>query len=168
MIITAPAAGSGTQLERTGTGGSVQFRTTESTASGQGSVSRAQPTPFWENAYRLENSYRLEPQKKFLPDKVKGIISQVLQDALANKPYDPSKGAAQACELCEKIKAAVKQLDIPRYKTVTMVTIGQLKDEGIRVASRCLWNPAFDSFASYSFKNSSLFAVGIVYACYLE
>lgn len=163
MIITAPDSSS--QLERAGTGASVQFRATESsTASGQVSVSRAQPTP----SCTWENSYRLEPRTRFLPDKVEGIISQVLQDALANKPYDPSKCAIQACELCDKIKAAVKQLNFPRYKIVSMVTIGQLQDEGIRMASRCLWNPSFDSYASCSFKNSSLFAVGIVYVCYLE
>ena len=164
MIITAP--GSSTQLERSGTCGSQQLRNLMSSSSSAVSVrtaSRLPPTPCW------ENTYRLEPRSKFLPNKVSGIISQVLRDALANKSYDAKKCAALSCELCDKIKAAVKQLDLPRYKIVSMVTIGQLRDEkGLRIASRCLWNPAFDSYASCSFKNSSLFAVGTVHACYFE
>lgn len=57
---------------------------------------------------------------------------------------------------------------IPRYKIVVLVHIGQLCDQSMQISSRCLWDSTNDTFATYSFKNSSLFGVGTVYAVYYE
>lgn len=74
-----------------------------------------------------------------------------------------------ACELSEKIKDEVKQkMNLPRRKLVSFVTIGAQQGQGARVASRCVWNEKADCYASSSYKNSSLFAVGIVFAIFLE
>jgi hypothetical protein len=44
-----------------------------------------------------------------------------------------------------------------RYKIVVQTTVGQMKDQGIRIASRCLWDPTTDNCVSCSFGNVSLF-----------
>ncbi len=44
-------------------------------------------------------------------------------------------------------------LKYPRYKFVVQVVLGQNKRQGVRVASRCLWDVDNDSHASFSFKN---------------
>lgn len=66
------------------------------------------------------------------------------------------------------VKARVKDLMIPRYKIIVMISIGQLAEQNVRMASRCVWDAATDTFSSYAFKNSSLFAVANVYAVYFE
>lgn len=66
------------------------------------------------------------------------------------------------------VRARVKDLLIPRYKFVVLVHIGQLCDQSMQISSRCLWDSTNDTFATYSFKNSSLFGVGTVYAVYYE
>lgn len=55
-----------------------------------------------------------------------------------------------------------------RYKIVTTVTVGQIADQGVRVASRCLMDQETDNFASGSYKNTSLFGIATVYAFYYE
>lgn len=70
--------------------------------------------------------------------------------------------------LLQVVKARVKDLMIPRYKIIVMISIGQLAEQNVRMASRCLWDAASDTFSSYTFKNSSLFAVANVYAVYCE
>jgi len=55
-----------------------------------------------------------------------------------------------------------------RYKLVTTVTIGQIADQGVRVASRCLMDQETDQAASGSFTNETLFAVATVYGFYYE
>ena len=40
-----------------------------------------------------------------------------------------------------------------RYKIVVQTTVGQLRDQGVRVASRCLWDPTTDNYTSCSFSN---------------
>ena len=117
---------------------------------------------------RYTNTYQTEPTRKFFSGKVGEIIRRVLSESLENVTYKPVRCAQYACELSERIKELVKRLDIPRYKIVSFVSIGELSGQGVRVASRCAWNPKFDNYASASFKNRSLFAVGIVYALYLE
>ena len=74
-----------------------------------------------------------------------------------------------ACELSESIKDEVKQkLNLPRRKLVSFVTIGSLQGQGARIVSRCVWNEKADRYASSSYKNSTLFAVGMVFAVFLE
>jgi len=46
--------------------------------------------------------------------------------------------------------------------------VGQIADQGVRVASRCLMDQETDQFASGTFKNSSLFGVATVYGFYFE
>lgn len=45
------------------------------------------------------------------------------------------------------------EVKMPRYKLAVQVVIGELKGQGIRVASKCLWDPAYDDWASYNFTN---------------
>jgi len=42
-----------------------------------------------------------------------------------------------------------------RFKIVVQTTIGQMRDQGIRIASRCLWDPTTDNYASCSYTNVS-------------
>ena len=46
-------------------------------------------------------------------------------------------------------------MNVPRYKIIVQVTIGELKDQGIRVASRCLWDVSTDNYTSVSYTNVS-------------
>ena len=39
---------------------------------------------------------------------------------------------------------------MPRYKIGIKVIIGEMKGQGIKIASKCLWDPTFDNYASYS------------------
>ena len=57
---------------------------------------------------------------------------------------------------------------MPRYKIMIKVIIGEVKGQGFKVASKCLWDPSLDNFASYQFQNEKLFAVGIVFGTYYE
>lgn len=70
--------------------------------------------------------------------------------------------------LSQVIRARVKDLLIPRYKIVILVHIGERTGQSLQISSRCLWDTSTDTFASYSFKNSSLFGVATVYTVYYE
>ena len=49
-----------------------------------------------------------------------------------------------------------------------MVTIGEKKDQDVRFGSRCIWDTAWDNYASGYYENPHIYAVGQVYACYFE
>jgi len=76
--------------------------------------------------------------------------------------------------MCALIKDTVKEIqqqqqqqqqrdDVPRRRLVVHVMVGQDADQTVRFASRCLWNADDDSMASATYRNNSLFAVGVVY-----
>ncbi len=115
-----------------------------------------------------ENTYQLEPKKKFQSDKVKAIIDDVLESHLKDEKYDPKASTQTSLTLSEIIKSRVKDLEYESYKIVCMVTIGQLKDMGLRMGSRCCWDPNWDSFASGNFTNKTLYAVATVWGVYYE
>ena len=48
---------------------------------------------------------------------------------------------------------SIKAQNIPRYKIVVQVALGEMREQGVRVASRCLWDPVTDNHASAAFTN---------------
>ena len=55
-----------------------------------------------------------------------------------------------------------------RYKIIVQVTIGELRDQGVRVASRSLWDTNTDNYASASFQNQSLWCSCMVFGVYQD
>lgn len=115
-----------------------------------------------------ENTYKLEPESKFETDKVKKIIDSVLELQLKEETYDPKSCKQMVLTLSEIIKSRVKELNYYSYKIVCVVSIGELKDQGFRMGSRCCWDSKWDNFATGSYKNKSLFAIGSVWGVYFE
>jgi hypothetical protein len=59
-------------------------------------------------------------------------------------------------------------MDFPRYKIISNVIIGQCKDQGLETASRAVWDAKNDNFSYVVYKNTSLFAIGLVHGVYFE
>jgi len=76
-------------------------------------------------------------------------------------------------DMCSVIKDKVKELQpqdddddvsaTSRRKLVVHVIVGQDVQQSVRFASRCLWNVDEDCQASETYRNNSLFAVGVVF-----
>ncbi|KAM4728326.1 dynein light chain Tctex-type 5-B-like isoform 2-T3 [Anableps anableps] len=114
------------------------------------------------------NTYQLGPLKQFPVSAVSHILKEEINNNLHDEKYDVQHCRHLTLMLCEEIRNRVKELLIPRFKTVVLVHIGQLNGQGMQISSRCLWDPSFDTFTSYSFKNSSLFCSATVYGVYFE
>lgn len=141
-------------------------------------------------------TFRLEPEEdeRFYPSKAKAIAEQVMQEELHGMEYDEEESKNWGLNISDKVRELVQgnncmtcfyskricicmcvyyhfkfiaSLGIPRFKIVVQTTVSQLRDQGIRVASRCLWNVSTDNYASASFKNVSFFLfVCIFCVCY--
>uniref|UniRef100_A0A8D0HET6 Dynein light chain Tctex-type family member 5 n=1 Tax=Sphenodon punctatus TaxID=8508 RepID=A0A8D0HET6_SPHPU len=119
-------------------------------------------------AVQMENSYQLGPTKRFPVVTVNNILKDVLTSYLQEKKYEAELCRQMTKTISEVIKARVKELMIPRYKIIVVIHIGQLNDQSMHIGSRCLWDPTSDTFSSYAFNNTSLFALANVYAVYFE
>lgn len=87
---------------------------------------------------------------------------------LEDESYNAKSSRQMTKTLSTIITNRVKALKYERYKIVTIVTVGEIANQGVRVASRCVMDQATDNYASGSYKNSSLFGVATVYAMYYE
>lgn len=55
-----------------------------------------------------------------------------------------------------------------RFKIICIVYIGELKNSGLWVGSRCLWDVLCDIYFIFEYRNKILFVIGIVFGIYYE
>jgi len=99
---------------------------------------------------------------------VQKIIEEVVELNLKDKEYVPELAQKQAEDIVNQIRTAVRGLNVPCYKIIVQSVIGQVEGQGVRLASKCLWDELNDNYASFTYKNASLFCTGIVFGIYYE
>lgn len=108
------------------------------------------------------------PLKKFNPNLVQTHLYHILSIALKHVQYEPNLCRHLSKKLSEEARDVVKALKFPRYKFVSVVTIGQLKNASIKLCSRSVWSCTTDSYACAEYRNSSLYAVAMIFAGFLD
>ncbi|KAK3084181.1 hypothetical protein FSP39_009648, partial [Pinctada imbricata] len=152
-------------------GGMTFFRIVAATRAWQRlAKKKKRTTPAQKTVANLENTYKLGPDdgKHFLPDKAEEILKEVFDSRLNGTTYSSEKSKLIATDLAAVVKGKIKALETPRYKIVCNVIIMENKDQSMRIVSRSIWNTDTDSYATYTFRNSSIIAVGYVHAVYFE
>lgn len=122
-------------------------------------------------SYRIENTYKLEPDedKVFRVCDVEKLAEGVLAEHLSKVEYDPVTCRDVSQTVAIDILERVKQMGFKRYKIITNVSIGSLREKpGMQFGSRCLWNKNTDNFVSVKYSNTSIFAVAMIYGLYFE
>mmetsp|Transcript_16133 Transcript_16133/g.16265 ORF Transcript_16133/g.16265 Transcript_16133/m.16265 type:complete len:133 (+) Transcript_16133:141-539(+) len=116
-------------------------------------------------------TYRMEPEEKerFYPSQARAIAQKITEEELKDQEFDEGDALGWSNTISDKIReAVVTNLNIMRYKVIVQTTIGQMKDQGVRVASRCLWDIQTDNYASISYTNQSLFCSVLIFALYTD
>ncbi len=107
-------------------------------------------------------------KKTFQAMKVEALVKEMLDSRLERLQYDVDVCTFVAKQLCRDIRERTKQLQLDRCRLVVQVLIGQDSPQSLQLASKCLWNTSTDNFAAVTFRNSSLYAVAVVYGVYLD
>ena len=74
---------------------------------------------------------------------------------IKDKEYDQKEAEKLAMDISTKIRESVKNLNIPSYKIVVQTVVGEIGGQGVRIASKSLWDDKNDNWASYTFSNVS-------------
>lgn len=109
---------------------------------------------------------------RFYPSKAKQIAERIISEELNGTVYEEEDAKNWSLNISDKVREAVcgqcivsftlhslfysiklESLGKSRFKIVVQTTIGQLRDQGIRIASRCLWDPNTDNYASVKYSN---------------
>ena len=101
---------------------------------------------------------------RFSKSVVEAEVQKILNTELEPQKYNPVTCVQTSKDLCTKILSRVKELGYRRYKFVVQVVITSTSGQGIRVASRSLWDPHHDNYASVVYKNVCVSVV--VWKCF--
>ena len=108
----------------------------------------------------------LQPACKLQDLEIQIVVEETLRSNLEGVAYNTWDCETRCGTLSELIKRKLEGTNTRLSNVVVMVFIGKLNDTGLEKASHRVWKPDYDSFASAWYKNSSLFAVGTVFATY--
>ncbi|XP_036024508.1 tctex1 domain-containing protein 3 isoform X1 [Onychomys torridus] len=125
----------------------------------------------WKSALaklKFANSYRMEPLKKFQIHPVETKIQQILKDSLKDLKYDEKAFSHLSLDLADRVLAAVKELGYYRYKFIIKVLFIQKTGQAINIASRWIWDVAWDSWVQAKHETESYVALVLVFALYCE
>ena len=101
---------------------------------------------------------------RLVNSRIRELTQQILLKHLSNMEYDHDICGEKCRTISKAIEKGVKSLFRAQYKVTALVYIGAIRDRGIEISSRCMWNPDTDSFALATYANGSLLATGIVFA----
>eukprot|EP00003_Mantamonas_plastica_P032250 TRINITY_DN869_c0_g1_i2.p2 TRINITY_DN869_c0_g1~~TRINITY_DN869_c0_g1_i2.p2 ORF type:complete len:169 (-),score=55.05 TRINITY_DN869_c0_g1_i2:157-663(-) len=151
------------------TSSSTSSSTTSSSSSSSSNSMSVNKSQTSSNVGGEEGSYVLRPKfsQKFRASVVKEIISEVLAEKLTGVKYDSDTCTDMTREIADEIKGRLKELDLPRYKFVVQVLIGEQRGEGIKMACRAFWDSDTDNYAQDVFINKHLFCVVAAFGVYL-
>ncbi|XP_037376616.1 dynein light chain Tctex-type protein 2 [Talpa occidentalis] len=125
----------------------------------------------WKSALaklKFANSYRMEPLKKFQAYSVETKVQQMLKESLKDVKYDDKVFSHLSLELADRILSAVKEFGFHRYKFIIKVLFIQKTGQAINVASRWIWDVAWDSWVQAKHETESYVALVLVFALYCE
>jgi len=118
--------------------------------------------------HQYENTFKIEPDNRIDFLKIKDIVNNTLVDIFQDAKYNYEEMGHLCKRTSQVIKDSVKMLKIERYKIICSVTISEQTGQGVKKASRFLWDDKKDNWVDAYFANSSLVAHASVYALYFE
>ena len=98
---------------------------------------------------------------------MKECIGEVLQEMLKDHTYKQDEAPELTKQIADRVKNRLKLLELPRYKYMVQVVVGEQRGEGVRMGCRCFWDADTDNYAEESYRNDSLFCVAAVFGSYL-
>jgi hypothetical protein len=116
-------------------------------------------------------TFRLEPGQddRFYPSRARAIAEKAAAHELGDLEYNDEDAKLWALNVSDRVREEVAgSIAKSRYKIVVQTVIGQIVNQGVRVASRCLWDPTTDNYASVTYKNQHLFCTILIFATYTD
>ena len=99
---------------------------------------------------------------------MKRVIKAVLERFLSSEKYNAKTSSKICKEIAQQLRFEIKELGFSRHKIVCQVLLSENKEQGLKVASRCLWGEGTDCFESATYSNTSLYAIAMVHGAYYD
>ncbi|KPA85432.1 hypothetical protein ABB37_01737 [Leptomonas pyrrhocoris] len=109
------------------------------------------------------------PEAKFSVHAVESVIHEVCESMVGpGRLYVYEEAQPLIKDLCAEVQQRLVRLGYERYKLVTHATVTEAANQGMRIASRCLWDPETDNYAAYTYSNEYMHVSVAVFGVYWE
>eukprot|EP00759_Apiculatamorpha_spiralis_P010551 PhF_6_TR17302/c0_g1_i1/m.26521 len=112
--------------------------------------------------------YTPKKEEKFMKRDVEKLIEEILRRDFSDRKYVYEESLQWTKDLSSEIQNRMQDRNYTRYKSVVQVTITEAAGQGMRIASRCLWDPDADNFAEVVFSTEYMHIVVLVFGLYWE
>ena len=111
---------------------------------------------------------RLAYNEKVSVAAMKEVLQFCLQEHLnTSTVYDGDKCNQLSKTLSVAVRNKLKGLNYDRYKYIVTVLVGERREQGIKMGTRCFWDSGTDNQVTETFMNDSVFCTITAYAIYL-
>jgi len=108
------------------------------------------------------------PGTKFTRREAEVIVTGIIKAQIGDKPYVHADSLQLSKDISAAILAAIHDLDWVRSKLVVQVFIAEACNQGMRISSRCLWDPETDGFAEITHSSETMHVTAVVFGLYWE
>ena len=108
------------------------------------------------------------PGSKFMRRDVEKVVEAVIAEVIGDKPYNYAESMQLSKDICAQVQERVADMGYTRYKVVVQTFIAEACNQGMRISSRCLWDPETDGFAEFSYSNTQMHVTAVVFGLYWE
>ena len=115
-----------------------------------------------------QTNYSIRPHfnKKFRPSQLQDLVNSSLREQLFDKEYEAALVPVWTKEISDHIRENFKQQDLPRYKILVQVLIGEARGGGVKMGARCFWDSDTDGYVTGHYISKTIFAVATVFGVY--
>lgn len=118
-----------------------------------------------------EPTYRLPPRQRVNTNHIYETIQKTTDKHLQGFVYDPETARRTSVLLTDLVQTQVKKTEAirnKRYRVVVSVSIGEVRGQGLSIASRFVWSESVDNCVSYQYENPKFFCLVNVFLVYKE
>lgn len=72
---------------------------------------------------------------------------------IKDREYNHKEAEKLAMDVANRIRDATKDFNIPNYKILVQTVVGEIGGQGVRIASKSLWDDKNDNWASFTYSN---------------
>uniref|UniRef100_A0A1I7W2W2 Tctex1 domain-containing protein 2 n=1 Tax=Loa loa TaxID=7209 RepID=A0A1I7W2W2_LOALO len=105
-------------------------------------------------------------QEKFRATVGRRILEEVLAESLGGHTFEPNNAEQLSNSLSTLIRNRLKGLNLPKYKYIIQVILGEERGQRVRAHAACRWDSDTDSMAHYVYSNDHLFCEATIFAIF--
>ncbi|KAF8382705.1 dylt-2 [Pristionchus pacificus] len=104
--------------------------------------------------------------EKFRAATAEKIMTEVVAEQLAGEIFSMLTVEDLGRKISDAINQRLKDLNLPRYKFIVQVMIGESRGQGVHAMSQCVWDADVDGMATINYNLNNIWCQATAFAIF--